>query len=60
MTLATAAALTLVSAGPAQALPQGSCGHSYPKVATYPLTKGAKAGQAYGTVTLYYSGTAHR
>ncbi|MER6170666.1 hypothetical protein [Streptosporangium sp. NPDC001681] len=60
MTLAATAALTLVSAGPAQAFPQGSCGHSYRKVASYPIAKGTKDGKAYGTVTLYHSSTAHR
>ncbi|WP_405139286.1 hypothetical protein OG589_22730 [Sphaerisporangium sp. NBC_01403] len=60
MTLAATAALTLVPAGPAQAFPQGACGHSYRKVATYPIAKGAKDGKAYGTVTLYHSRTAHR
>ena len=59
MTVAVAAALTVVSAGPAQAYPKGSCGQSYHKVASYPLTQGAKDGKSYGTVTLYESPTAH-
>lgn len=58
--LAAATALIVVPAGAAQALPQGSCGNSYRKLATYPLTDGAKDGKAYGTVTLYHSRTAHR
>ncbi|MBG0829428.1 hypothetical protein HS041_16805 [Planomonospora sp. ID67723] len=54
--LAAAAALTLVPTGPAQAYPQGVCrGSSFRKVASYPLTKGAKGGKVYGTVTLYHS-----
>ncbi|MEV6983046.1 hypothetical protein AB0M95_17535 [Sphaerisporangium sp. NPDC051017] len=60
MTVAASAALTLVSAGPAQAFPQGACGNSYRKVATYPIATGAKDGNSYGTVTLYQSPTAHR
>ncbi|GAA5051050.1 hypothetical protein HNP84_006537 [Thermocatellispora tengchongensis] len=60
MTLAAVAALTLAPSAPAQALPQGSCGNSYRKVATYPLVEGAKGGEAHGTVTLYHSRTAHR
>jgi hypothetical protein len=58
-TFATATVLTLVSAGPAQAYPKGSCGQSYRKVASYQLTQGAKDGKSYGTVTLYQSPTAH-
>ncbi|GII88534.1 hypothetical protein Ssi03_65240 [Sphaerisporangium siamense] len=60
VTLTAVAALTLVSSTPAQALPQGSCGASYRKVATYSISHGAKDGKAYGTVTLYQSPTAHR
>ncbi|MDF5757512.1 hypothetical protein [Spongiactinospora sp. TRM90649] len=61
MTLTAVAALTLVSSSaPAQALPQGSCGGSYRKVATYQLTEGAKGGKSFGTVSLYQSPTAHR
>ncbi|MER7502631.1 hypothetical protein AB0L05_08890 [Nonomuraea pusilla] len=58
--VAGAAVLAVVSATPAQAFPQGSCGQSYRKVAAYPLKTGAKDGASYGTVTLYQSPTAHR
>ncbi|WP_344971053.1 hypothetical protein [Streptosporangium fragile] len=59
--LAAAAALTLVSAAPAHAYPQGTCrGNSFRKVADYTLTKGAKGGEVYGTVTLYHSSLTRR
>ncbi|MET9338516.1 hypothetical protein [Nonomuraea sp. NPDC003804] len=54
--LTATAALTLVSATPAQAYPQGTCrGNSFRKVASYPITVGAKDGEVYGTVSLYHS-----
>ncbi|MEV0970907.1 hypothetical protein [Microtetraspora glauca] len=60
MTLTAAAALTLVSAGPAQAFPQGTCRGPFHKVASYPITEGAKDGKEYGTVTLYKSSITHK